>query len=261
MEVDEGGCVDTAGKSPHKGSCEVPVTPVNVSMMITTTAMNKDLTLTTAPAIANEALHCQQLLQAEKDAVYQKTRYDVTLGFFNVANIICCQDLLDKMSTAKLTEDALTKAETEYKAALQRISDLGLCPLVNCGSRHSSAKLKSSNGKNKRTAQADDFILPTKKQTAKIKVQNVIPAKDIIKVNNGFDQLTVDETDDGEQAIPPEPKLPPIMAVLKGLPPDYTEDEVLEALAQAGHKIDKVRQLTNLKSKANPRLAVDVPAS
>ncbi|GIX82052.1 hypothetical protein CEXT_100351 [Caerostris extrusa] len=167
-EVDEDGCVDAAGKRPHKGSYEVPVTPVNVSMMMTTTAMNKDLTLTTVPAITNEALHCQQLLQAEKDAAYQKTRYDAALGFVNVANIICNQDLLDKMSTAKLTKDALTKAETEYKAALQRVSDLGLCPLVNC-SRHSSAKLKASTGKNKHTVQADDFILPTKKQTAKIK--------------------------------------------------------------------------------------------
>ncbi|GIX79033.1 hypothetical protein CEXT_244831 [Caerostris extrusa] len=90
-----------------------------------------------------------------------KKRYDSALGFVNVANIICDQDLLDKMSTAKLTKVALTKAEKEYKAALQR---------------------------------ADEFILPTKKQTAKVKVQN---AKDIINVSNGFDQLTVDETGDG----------------------------------------------------------------
>ncbi|GIY00183.1 hypothetical protein CEXT_175351 [Caerostris extrusa] len=103
------------------------------------------------------------------------------------------------MSTAKLTKVALTKAEKEYKAALQRVSDLGLCPLVNC-SRHSSAKIKCVSGKNKRTAQADEFILPTKKQTAKVKVQN---AKDIINVSNGFDQLTVDETGNGGQEVSP----------------------------------------------------------
>ncbi|GIY50058.1 hypothetical protein CEXT_365961 [Caerostris extrusa] len=129
----------------------------------------------------------------------KKKRYDSALGFVNVANIICDQDLLDKMSTAKLTKVALTKAEKEYKAALQRVSDLGLCPLVNC-SRHSSAKIKCVSGKNKRTAQADEFILPTKKQTAKVKVQNV---KDIINVSNGFDQLTVDETGDGGQEVSP----------------------------------------------------------
>ncbi|GIX77490.1 hypothetical protein CEXT_340551 [Caerostris extrusa] len=106
------------------------------------------------------------------------------------------------MSTAKQTKVALTKAEKEYKAALQRVSDLGLCPLVNC-SRHSSAKLKNVSGKNKRTAQADDFILPTKKQIAKIKVQNVKSVKDIINVSNGFDQLTVDETGDGDQEVSP----------------------------------------------------------
>ncbi|GIX73926.1 hypothetical protein CEXT_382701, partial [Caerostris extrusa] len=58
--------------------------------------------------------------QAEKEAAHQKTRYDAAIGFVNVANIIADQDLLDKMSTAKMTKIALTKAETEYKAALQR---------------------------------------------------------------------------------------------------------------------------------------------
>ncbi|GIY83405.1 hypothetical protein CEXT_611491 [Caerostris extrusa] len=199
MEVDDDGCVHAAGKSPPKGSCVVPATPGNVTNLTTTSDMNMDLSLTTAPPIINEAQHCQQLLQAEKEAAQQKKRYDSALGFVNVANIICDQDLLDKMSTAKLTKVALTKAEKEYKAALQRVSDLGLCPLVNC-SRHSSAKIKCVSGKNKRTAQADEFILPTKKQTAKVKVQN---AKDIINVSNGFDQLTVDETGDGGQEVSP----------------------------------------------------------
>ncbi|GIY35055.1 hypothetical protein CEXT_378121 [Caerostris extrusa] len=212
MEVDDDGCVHAAGKSPPKGSCVVPATPGNVTNLTTTSDMNMDLSLTTAPPIINEAQHCQQLLQAEKEAAQQKKRYDSALGFVNVANIICDQDLLDKMSTAKLTKVALTKAEKEYKAALQRVSDLGLCPLVNC-SRHSSAKIKCVSGKNKRTAQADEFILPTKKQTAKVKVQN---AKDIINVSNGFDQLTVDETGDGAawRGCPkfPKPRTPPSQA-------------------------------------------------
>ncbi|GIY59294.1 hypothetical protein CEXT_366641 [Caerostris extrusa] len=93
------------------------------------------------------------------------------------------------MSTAKMTKIALTKAETEYKAALQRVSDLGLCPLVNC-SRHSSAKVKNVNGKIKRTAQADDFHLPTKKQTAKVKFQAVKPGNVSLNDNNVFDQLS-----------------------------------------------------------------------
>ncbi|GIY97641.1 hypothetical protein CEXT_209022 [Caerostris extrusa] len=228
MEVDDDGCVHAAGKSPPKGSCVVPATPGNVTNLTTTSDMNMDLALTTAPPIINEAQHCQQLLQAEKEAAHQKKK------FVNAANIICDQDLLDKMSTAKLTKVAFTKAEKEYKAALQRVSDIGLCPLVNC-SRHSSAKIKCVSGKNKRTAQTDEFILPTKKQTAKIKVQN---AKDIINVSNGFDQLTVDETGDGGQEVP-EPKMPPIMAVLKGVPTEYNEEEVLEALTQAGYKIEK----------------------
>ncbi|GIX89184.1 hypothetical protein CEXT_228701 [Caerostris extrusa] len=59
-------------------------------------------------------------LQAEKEAAQQKKRYDSALGFVNVANIICDQGSLDKMSTAKLTKAALTKAGEEYKAALQR---------------------------------------------------------------------------------------------------------------------------------------------
>ncbi|GIY69279.1 hypothetical protein CEXT_794011 [Caerostris extrusa] len=163
---------------------------------------NKDLISNMAPSFTTEAQQCQQLLQAEKEAAHQKTRYDAAIGFVNVANIIADQDLLDKMSTAKMTKIALTKAETEYKAALQRVSDLGLCPLVNC-SRHSSAKVKNVNGKLKRTAQADDFHLATKKQTAKVKFQAVKPGNVALNVNNVFDQLTVDETDDGEQEFSP----------------------------------------------------------
>ncbi|GIY69353.1 hypothetical protein CEXT_362441 [Caerostris extrusa] len=82
----------------------------------------KDLKLTTASPIATEAQHCQQLLQAEKEAAHQKTRYDAAIGFVKVANIIADQDLLDKMSTAKMTKIAFTKAETEYKAALERLT-------------------------------------------------------------------------------------------------------------------------------------------
>ncbi|GIY94905.1 hypothetical protein CEXT_807301 [Caerostris extrusa] len=108
----------------------------------------------------------------KRSSATKKKRYDSALGFVNVANIICDQDLLDKMSTAKLTKVALTKAEKEYKAALQRRRQMNL-------------------------------FLPTKKQTAKVKVQN---AKDIINVTNGFDQLTVDETGDGGQEVSPEPK-------------------------------------------------------
>ncbi|GIX72130.1 hypothetical protein CEXT_99951 [Caerostris extrusa] len=128
MEVDDDGCVDAAGKSPHKGSRQVPVTPGSVTTTMTTTEMQKGLKSATAPPITTEAQHCQQLLQAEKEAAHQKTRYNAAIGFVNVANIIADQDLLDKMSTAKMTKIALTKAETEYKAALQRVSDLGLCP-------------------------------------------------------------------------------------------------------------------------------------
>ncbi|GIY25719.1 hypothetical protein CDAR_263751 [Caerostris darwini] len=133
MEVDEEGCADATGKSPPKGSLEVPVIPVNVSMM-TTAATNKDMTLTAVPIITNKALHCQHILQAEKDASYQKTRYDAALGFVNVANIICDQDLLDKMTAAKLTKDALTKAGTEYKAALQRcVASHLIASYLHCG--------------------------------------------------------------------------------------------------------------------------------
>ncbi|GIY63086.1 hypothetical protein CDAR_492171 [Caerostris darwini] len=120
MEVDDDGCVEAAGKSPHKGSCQVPVTQGSVTaMMTTTTDMHKDSKLTTASPITNDVQHCQQLLLAEKEAAHQKTRYDAALGFVNVANIIADQDLLDKMSTAKMIKIALTKAEKEYKAALQ----------------------------------------------------------------------------------------------------------------------------------------------
>ncbi|GIX88018.1 RNA-directed DNA polymerase from mobile element jockey [Caerostris extrusa] len=44
--------------------------------------------------------------------------------------------------------------------------------------------------------------------------------------------------------------LRPLKAVLKGIPIDYTEAEIQEALEEAGFQIDKVRQLTNLKTKA-----------
>ncbi|GIX81293.1 hypothetical protein CDAR_12841, partial [Caerostris darwini] len=56
----------------------------------------------------------------EKDAAYQKTRYDAALGFVNVTNIISDQDLLDKTLASKLTKETLAKAEVEYRAALQR---------------------------------------------------------------------------------------------------------------------------------------------
>ncbi|GIX83947.1 hypothetical protein CEXT_432711 [Caerostris extrusa] len=71
MEVDDDGCVDAAGKSRHKGSCQVPATPGSVTAMMMTTEMHKDLKLTTASPITNEAQHCQQLLQAEKEAAHQ----------------------------------------------------------------------------------------------------------------------------------------------------------------------------------------------
>ncbi|GIX80455.1 hypothetical protein CEXT_52081 [Caerostris extrusa] len=141
-------------------------------------------------------------------------RYDSALGFVNVANIICDQDLLDKMSTAKLT------------------------------------KLPSSRRRRRNIKQ--------------------------LYKGNGFDQLTVDETGDGGQVFPPEPKMPPIMVrncgnlktvvadignnfenknknqargILgpqrlssKGVPTGYNEgEEVLEALTQAGYKIERKR--------------------
>ncbi|GIY45597.1 hypothetical protein CDAR_584951, partial [Caerostris darwini] len=120
MEVDDDGRVEAAGKSPHQGSCQVPATQGGATSM-TTTDMTSDLTMATDSPIINDAQRCQQLLRAEKDVAHQKTRYDAALGFVNVANIIADQDLLDKMSTAKMTKIALTKAEKEYKAALQRV--------------------------------------------------------------------------------------------------------------------------------------------
>ncbi|GIY61471.1 hypothetical protein CDAR_83171 [Caerostris darwini] len=98
--------------------------------VFTNVAANMDLTQ--VPLINNEALYCQQIIQAEKDAAHQKTRYDAALGFVNVTNIISDQDLLDKQMAAKLTKETLARAETEYRAALQRVSDLGFCPLVSC---------------------------------------------------------------------------------------------------------------------------------
>ncbi|GIY83983.1 hypothetical protein CEXT_642801 [Caerostris extrusa] len=44
-----------------------------------------------------------------------KKRYDSALGFVNVANIICDQDLLDKMSTAKLTKVASRRRRRNIK--------------------------------------------------------------------------------------------------------------------------------------------------
>ncbi|GIY65897.1 hypothetical protein CDAR_435601, partial [Caerostris darwini] len=81
------------------------------------TNMAQNMDLTQVPVINNEGLYCQQILQAEKDAAYQKTRYDAALGFVNVANIISDQDLLHKTLA---TKETLAKAETEYRAALQR---------------------------------------------------------------------------------------------------------------------------------------------
>ncbi|GIY49500.1 hypothetical protein CDAR_110731, partial [Caerostris darwini] len=82
--------------------------------------MAANLNSTQAPLIDNEALYCQQIIQAEKEAAHQKTRYDAALGFVNVTNIISDQDLLDKQMAAKLTKETLARAETEYRAALQR---------------------------------------------------------------------------------------------------------------------------------------------
>ncbi|GIX84114.1 nucleic-acid-binding protein from transposon X-element [Caerostris extrusa] len=42
----------------------------------------------------------------------------------------------------------------------------------------------------------------------------------------------------------------PLKAVLKGLPVSYSADEIATGLAELGLKIDQVRQLTNLKTKA-----------
>ncbi|GIY49386.1 hypothetical protein CDAR_600711 [Caerostris darwini] len=123
MEVDDDGRVEAAGNSPHQGSCQVLANQGGDTTAMTTKDMNTDLNLTTEIPIVNDAQRCQQLLQAEKEAAHQKTRYDAALGFVNVANIIADQDLLDKMSTAKMTKIALTKAEKEYKAALQRVTN------------------------------------------------------------------------------------------------------------------------------------------
>ncbi|GIY97779.1 hypothetical protein CEXT_411211 [Caerostris extrusa] len=109
-------------------------------------------------------------------------RYDSALGFVNVANASATRISSTRCRRLSMTKVALTKAEKEYKSSSTRVSDLGLCPLVNC-SRHSSAKIKCVSGKNKRTAQADEFILPTKNKLLKVKVQN---PKDIINVSNGF---------------------------------------------------------------------------
>ncbi|GIY65424.1 hypothetical protein CDAR_19621 [Caerostris darwini] len=69
--------------------------------------MTTAMTLTTVPMITKEALHCQRILQAEKDVLAQKTRYEAALGFVNIANIVCDQNLLNKVTTSKLTKDAL----------------------------------------------------------------------------------------------------------------------------------------------------------
>ncbi|GIX83207.1 hypothetical protein CEXT_80141 [Caerostris extrusa] len=42
----------------------------------------------------------------------------------------------------------------------------------------------------------------------------------------------------------------PLKAVLKGVPVSYSADEIATGLAELGLKIDQVRQLTNLKTKA-----------
>ncbi|GIY88739.1 hypothetical protein CEXT_325621 [Caerostris extrusa] len=119
MEVDDDGCVHAAGKSPPKGSCGT-CDPGNVTNLTTTSDMNMDLSLTTAPPLSMRHNTASNSSRRKKEAQQEKKRYDSALGFVNVANIICDQDLLDKMSTAKLTKVALTKAEKEYKAALQK---------------------------------------------------------------------------------------------------------------------------------------------
>ncbi|GIX77492.1 hypothetical protein CEXT_340561 [Caerostris extrusa] len=63
MEVDDDGYVHAPGKCPPKGSCVVPATPGNITNLTTTSDMNMDLNLTTAPPINTEAQHCQHLLQ------------------------------------------------------------------------------------------------------------------------------------------------------------------------------------------------------
>ncbi|GIY84095.1 hypothetical protein CEXT_258861 [Caerostris extrusa] len=158
-----------------------------------------------APTIIKEALHCQKLLEADKDLAHAKVKYDAALGFINLANIICDYELVEKMSTSKMTMEAFHLAEAAYKKALKQVSDLGLCPLVNC-SRHSSVKVKIVNKKTKRTVQLDEFIKPSKRQTAKLKIDSGNAKKDILEIRNGFDQLTVDEPNDvDEQTTPLNP--------------------------------------------------------
>ncbi|GIY81294.1 hypothetical protein CDAR_483441, partial [Caerostris darwini] len=96
-------------------------TATNTNMATVLNTMAANLNSTQAPLIDNEALYCQQIIQAEKEAAHQKTSAgDVALGFVNVTNIISDQDLLDKQMAAKLTKETLARAETEYRAALQR---------------------------------------------------------------------------------------------------------------------------------------------
>ncbi|GIY81102.1 hypothetical protein CDAR_547711 [Caerostris darwini] len=118
MEVDDEGCCASTGKSPPKGSTKVPVPPVPDSPL-TTQALTS--TLTMAPTTTKEALHCQKILDAEKDLAHAKVKYDAALGFINLANIICDYELVDKMSTSKMTMEAFHLAEAAYKKTLKQL--------------------------------------------------------------------------------------------------------------------------------------------
>ncbi|GIY38635.1 hypothetical protein CEXT_481811 [Caerostris extrusa] len=190
------------GKSPPKGSAKVPVPPVPDSP-VDNPSSDLDHDPDDGPYNYQGSAPLPKILEAEKDLAHAKVKYDAALGFINLANIICDYELVDKMSTSKMTMEAFHLAEAAYKKTLKHVSDLGLCPLVNC-SRHSSAKVKIVNKKTKRTAQLDEFIKPSKRQTAKLKVDTGNAKKDILEIRNGFDQLTVDEPNDGdEQTTPP----------------------------------------------------------
>ncbi|GIY77239.1 hypothetical protein CEXT_291301 [Caerostris extrusa] len=57
------------------------------------------------PTITKEALHCQKLLEAEKDLAHAKVKYDAALGFINWQTSSAIMNL-DKMSTSKMTMEA-----------------------------------------------------------------------------------------------------------------------------------------------------------
>ncbi|GIY24256.1 hypothetical protein CDAR_13151, partial [Caerostris darwini] len=118
MEVDDEGYCASTGKSPPKGFTKIPVPPVPDSPL-TTQALTSTSTLTMAPTTTKEALHCQKILDAEKDLAHAKVKYDAALGFINLANIICDYELV-KMSTSKMTMEAFHLAEAAYKKTLKQ---------------------------------------------------------------------------------------------------------------------------------------------